>query len=63
MTALSKKYLVIAKKWSDEADAQVNYIAGEFDSYMNASLFCGAYAKYYSAKPWIVEIDANAYIK
>ena len=49
------KYFVIATCWNDEKKAAVKYIAGEFDSYMNASIFRDAYNKYYSTKATIVE--------
>lgn len=32
------KYFVIATHWDDNRKAQVKYIAGQFDNYMNASL-------------------------
>lgn len=50
-----RKYQVLAKQWSDEAQAQVMVNIGEFDSHMNANLFAEAYSKYYHAT---VEIDA-----
>jgi hypothetical protein len=49
------KYFVIATKWDSEKEAAVKYIAGEFDSYMNASLFRDAYNKHYSAHAKVVE--------
>ena len=49
------KYFVIAKIWDSEKKEQVEYIAGEFDLYMNASIFKNAYNKYYSANARIVE--------
>lgn len=48
------KYFVIAKHWDDSKNAQVDYIAGEFDSYMNASLFRDAYNKFYSTEARVV---------
>lgn len=54
-----KKYIVVAKRWSEEDKKQINYIAGEFTTFMNASIFKDAYAKHYSATPHIVEIDVN----
>lgn len=33
------KYFVIATHWDDNKQVQAKYIAGEFNSYMNASLF------------------------
>lgn len=49
------KYFVIATKWDDERKAQVKYIAGEFDSYVNAELFKKAYNTHYSADAKVVE--------
>ena len=49
------KYMVIAVKWDSEEKKQVKYVAGEFDVYMNASLFKQAYNEYYSADAYIVE--------
>lgn len=49
------KYFVIATHWDDNRKAQVKYIAGQFDNYMNASLFKKAYNDYYSADATIVE--------
>ena len=49
------KYFVIAIHWDDKRKAQVKYIAGHFDNYMNASLFRKAYNEYYSANAVIVE--------
>lgn len=34
-----KKFFVIATHWDDQEKAQVKYIAGEFSTYMNASIF------------------------
>lgn len=52
-----KKYYVIAKKWSEKDFAIVDYIAGEFNDYMNASLFRNAYNEYYSTDAIIKEVD------
>ena len=49
------KYFVIATRWDDKKRAQVKYIAGEFNSYMNASLFRDAYNNHYHANAKIVE--------
>lgn len=49
------KYFVIATHWDDNKQAQVKYIAGEFNSYMNASLFQKAYNEHYKADAVIVE--------
>lgn len=43
------KYFVIATYWDDEKKAAVKYIAGEFDRYMNASIFRDAYRDAYNA--------------
>lgn len=52
---LNMKYFVIATHWDDNRKARVKYIAGQFDNYMNASLFKKAYNDYYSADATIVE--------
>ena len=49
------KYFVIATRWDDDRKAQVKYIAGEFGSYVNASIFKEAYNAHYSADAVIVE--------
>ena len=49
------KYFVIATCWHDEKEEDVKCIAGEFDSYMNASIFRDVYDKYYSTNATIVE--------
>ena len=49
------KYMVIATKWDSKEEKQVQYVAGEFDKYFNASLFKNAYNEYYSANAYIVE--------
>lgn len=49
------KYFVIATKWDEKRQAQVKYIAGQFDCYMNASIFKSAYNQHYSADAVIVE--------
>lgn len=49
------KYFVIAIHWDEKRKAQVKYIAGQFDNYMNASIFRDAYNNYYSASAKIVE--------
>ena len=49
------KYFVIATCWNDEKKEAVKCIVGEFDSYMNASIFRDAYDKFYSANAKIVE--------
>ena len=49
------KYEVWVTVWSDEYKQQIKKVAGEFDNYMNASLFAKAYEKHYSANTEIVE--------
>ena len=49
------KYFVIATKWDDKRKAQIKYIAGQFDSYINAKLFKDAYNGHYHADAKIVE--------
>lgn len=49
------KYFVIATKWDDNRKAQVKYIAGQFDDYVNASLFKRAYNDHYKADAKIIE--------
>ena len=49
------KYFVIATCWNDEKEESVKCIVGEFDSYMNASIFRDVYDKYYSTNAKIVE--------
>ena len=49
------KYFVIAKKWSDEYNKQINFIAGTFEDWICAKIFADAYAKHYSTKCEIVE--------
>lgn len=49
------KYFVVATKWDNNREAQIKYIAGEFDNYMNASLFKKAYNEHYSADAKIIE--------
>lgn len=43
------KYLVTAVKWDSELKEQIKYVAGEFNNYVNASIFKKAYQEYYSA--------------
>ena len=50
-----KKYLVVAKKWSDESKTQIEYVAGKFDEFVNANIFKKAYNEHYSANAYIVE--------
>lgn len=49
------KYFVIAIHWDDKRKAQTKYISGEFDNYMNASIFKKAYNAHYSADAVIIE--------
>lgn len=48
------KYFVIAIHWDCNKKAQVKYIAGEFDNYVNASLFRNAYNNHYHTDAKIV---------
>lgn len=41
------KYFVIAVKWDDTKQKQVEYIAGTFDDFICAKLFKDAYNKFY----------------
>ena len=50
-----RKYFVIAKKWDSDKKKVVEYIAGEFDEYMNARLFQKAYNEHYSTDARVVE--------
>lgn len=49
------KYFVIATHWDDNRKAQVKYIAGQFDNYMNARIFKEAYNDHYKTDAVIVE--------
>ena len=49
------KYKVWVTVWSDEFQQQVKKVAGEFDNYMNAKLFAGAYKEYFSTAAEIIE--------
>lgn len=50
-----KKFFVIATHWDDQEKAQVKYIAGEFSTYMNASIFKKAYNDQYNADAVIID--------
>ena len=52
------KYFVIATHWDNNKQVQAKYIAGEFNSYMNASLFKNAYNEHYKADAVIVDASA-----
>lgn len=52
---IMSKYEVWVIVWSDEFSRQIKKVAGEFDSYMNASIFAKAYREHYSATAEIVE--------
>jgi hypothetical protein len=54
-----KKYIVTAKKWDDERQDIVEYVAGEFYRATNAALFKSAYDDYYgtSAEIKIEEVQ------
>ena len=41
------KYFVIATCWNGKKKEDLKCIVGEFDSYMNASIFRNAYDNYY----------------
>lgn len=48
------KYFVVATHWDSERKAQVKYIAGQFDSFVNASIFQKAYNERYCTNSKIV---------
>lgn len=50
-----KKFFVIATHWDDQEKAQVKYIAGEFNNFVNASIFKDAYNEHYKANAVIVD--------
>lgn len=50
-----KKYFVKAKKWDEDKKKVIEYIAGEFDDWVNASIFRNAYNEYYKAEATVVE--------
>lgn len=50
------KYFVIAIKWDDDVKDQIKYIAGEFDSFLNAKIFKDAYNEHYKANAHIVDV-------
>lgn len=49
------KYLVIATHWDEKKSRQAKYIAGSFDSLINAVLFKEAYNNHYHADASVVE--------
>lgn len=49
------KYEVWVTVWSEEYKQQIKVVAGEFDRFMNAKLFCEAYKNHYSSDAEIVE--------
>lgn len=51
------KYFVIATHWDNAKNDQVKFIAGEFNNYMNASLFRDAYNEHYKASAYIISED------
>ena len=52
-----KKYYVIINKCDSTKNKMVEgMIIGEFDNFMNASLFANAYENYYSSSTKIVEV-------
>ena len=50
-----KESFVIATHWDEEKKAQVKYIAGEFNNFMNANIFKNAYNEHYSTDAVIVD--------
>lgn len=51
------KYYVIINKWDSTKNKMIEgMVIGEFDNYMNASLFANAYENYYSSSTKIVEV-------
>ena len=52
-----KKVFVIATVWSAEEKKQIRKIVGEFDGFVNASLFKNAYNEHYKADAKIVFED------
>lgn len=53
-----KKYFVIATKWSEKDQKQVEFIAGEFYDYMNAEMFKKLYCETYKTYAEIKEFKA-----
>ena len=51
------KYVVIATKWDSTEKTSIKYIAGQFDSFINAKIFSEAYNIHFSANSKIVEIS------
>lgn len=51
-----KKYYVIAKRWFEEHQEIREYVAGEFDNFMNACIFKDAYNEHYKTSAYIKEI-------
>ena len=49
------KYFVVATQWDNERKAQVKYIAGQFDSFVNASIFQKAYNEKFCTSSKIVD--------
>lgn len=49
------KYIVVATRWSSEANAQIKVVVGQFDEFMYASIFRNAYNDRYSANAEIIE--------
>lgn len=52
-----KKYYVIAKRWFAEHKEVREFVAGEFDNFMCASIFKDAYNEHYSTTAYIKEVD------
>ena len=51
------KYLVVAKKWDNEKEEIVNFVAGMFNDITIASIFKRAYNDEFSANSKVVETE------
>ena len=49
------RYYVIARRWDKEEKRLIKYVAGEFDSFVNAEIFKDAYKKHYCSDAVIAE--------
>ena len=54
---MMRKYMVIAKKWDEEANDQIEYVAGEFNTFVNANIFKRAYREHTGSEPIIVSYN------
>lgn len=52
---MSSKYFVLSKKWDSRRKCQVTFVAGIFDSYVEAELYAKAYFVEYSSKAIIID--------